>query len=237
MDHLKKPQRWRWSLGRRIGKILIMPFAKLKIFGQENLLLNTGKLLVSNHTSNLDPFFLGLAVNEELYFLAKEELFLPSKFFSWLINSFNAIPISRNLFLMNNNLFSPRKYFLTTIKKAISLLKDQKTLVIFPEGTRNYRSELLPFSNGASFLAIRAGVPIIPTAILGIKDIWRGKIYKLIDNLPIENRPQKSLRSEVIVKFGKPIYPPKQFSARNQLINELTQNTKRAIEMLIYAEN
>ncbi|MEO0072463.1 MAG: lysophospholipid acyltransferase family protein [candidate division WOR-3 bacterium] len=233
MNLAKKPQRWRWSLGRKIGKILITPFARLKVIGKENLALNSGKLIAANHTSNLDPFFLGLAVEEELYFLAKEELFRHSKFFSWLISCFNAVPITRNLFLANKITSSSGQFF-TSIRKAISLLKARKTLVVFPEGTRNYQSALLDFNKGGAFLAMIANVPIIPTAILGIKDIWCGRLYKLIDNLPIATTSRKSLISEVIIKFGKPIYPTDQKTNHRQAITELTLATKKAIENLIY---
>jgi 1-acyl-sn-glycerol-3-phosphate acyltransferase len=221
--------RLRFLLGRPLGKFLIKPFIDFSVIGQNNLSITTGQIIISNHTSNLDPFFLGLAIPSELYFLAKEELFRHSRFFSWLISYFNAIPISRHK-------IQNRIYLVSSLKKCLGLLKNKKTLVVFPEGTRNCQKELLPFNPGGIYLAVKAQVPIVPTAILGIKTVLGGKLYEWVDGFKLQKTSTPfSLKylflrktNRVVVKFGRPINPNK-----SQDILKLTQEVRACVKLLI----
>jgi len=73
---------------------------------------------------------------------------------------------------------------------SIKLLKDGELLLIFGEGTRNLKKELLPLKAGFAFLSIKAKVPVIPVYITETEDILT----------------LKKFRPKVTVKFGKPIF-------------------------------
>ena len=106
-------------------------------------------LLAANHVSFLDPPVVGITACREIYFLAKADLFRGSKFFAWLITTFNALSLEGT----------------AGIRRAIRLLKKGNAVVIFPEGTRSRKKVVLPFHQGVGYLSIKFGVPVIPVYI------------------------------------------------------------------------
>lgn len=186
--------RLRWKIGRVFAYILAKTLFRFRVIGQNNLLKDTGQILVANHRSNVDPFFVGLAAGQEIYFMAKQELFHISKLFTWLISFWNAIPLERDFRSSN------------ALKKCITLLKNKKTVLIFPEGTRNNCEKLLNFKPGFAFLSITVESPIIPVAITGVREVWHGSFTRLIDR-DIRKDYNTEHSKNVIVKFGNPRFP------------------------------
>lgn len=144
-----------------------------KIVGRKNL--PKGKVIITlNHTSNLDAVVLILNTWEKKYFLAKKELFV-SKARSWFLKKMGAIKIDREIADVN------------AIKEAFKVLKNNKKLVIFPEGTRNKTEELnlQQVKHGAAMIAIKTKTPIVPLWILNRPKTFRktkiliGKPYEL----------------------------------------------------------
>ena len=137
-----------------------------------------GFILASNHLSYLDPITLGVASPRKLNFMAKKDLF-SNHFFSGLISVLGAMPLERN------------RADLSALKGAVRCLREGAALVLFPQGSRiNMNSSQV--HPGVGFLAIKAGVPIIPACIQGT-DIALPKGSRFI-------RPAK-----ITVCFGEPI--------------------------------
>ncbi|NIA23674.1 MAG: 1-acyl-sn-glycerol-3-phosphate acyltransferase, partial [Proteobacteria bacterium] len=153
----------------------------MRVYGRENL-PKPPFILAPNHISNYDPPVVAIALKKyEIYFLAKEELFLPNKAFAYVIEKANAIRLRRG------------GIDLDAIRIAIEKLKKGYPVVIFPEGTRNKTDKLLlPGKAGVAFLMMKANVPIVPTLIIGTN---RGLIRAILG------------KSELSVTFGKPVYP------------------------------
>ena len=99
-----------------------------------------------------------------------------------------ALPIC--LFLDRENI----KAGMQTILTAIDLMKNGKSICIFPEGTRN-REEgtLLPFHEGSFKIAAKAGCPIVPMTINNSAAVF-------------ENQFPRIKKTHVIIEYGKPIY-------------------------------
>jgi len=133
-------------------------------------------IIACNHVSFLDPPIVGICAAREIYFLAKIDLFQTSRAFAWLIKAYNAIPISGVQGLMT----------------AIKLLKKGEVVVIFPEGTRSRKGHMLPFNPGVSYLAIKLGVPVIPTYIANSNKRFLRIILRL---------------NRLKISFGKPVSP------------------------------
>ena len=84
------------------------------------------------------------------YCVAKKELF-KNKLIKIFLKGMNAIPIDR------------QKVEISTVKKCLSVLKNNKILTIFPEGTRNKTKEPLgDIKSGASIFATKSNSPIVP---------------------------------------------------------------------------
>ncbi len=139
-----------------IGRILLMPIYKLLFFfrvnGKENLPKEGAYIICSNHLSNHDPVFLGLALRRQLYFMAKAELF-KNRFLASLIRTLGAFPVERGA--------GDGK----AINEAEQIVKDGKLLGIFIEGTRSKTGEFLRPKSGAAIIAQQMQVPVIPVCI------------------------------------------------------------------------
>jgi 1-acyl-sn-glycerol-3-phosphate acyltransferase len=113
-------------------------------------------LFMSNHQSALDISVLLSCLPVPFKFVAKRELFrIPV--FGRAIKKAGYINIDRD---------NPREA-LKAIEDAVAKIKSGVSVLIFPEGTRSPDGNLLPFMKGAFSLATRAGVPVVPLAVIG----------------------------------------------------------------------
>jgi 1-acyl-sn-glycerol-3-phosphate acyltransferase len=113
-------------------------------------------LLMSNHQSALDISVLLAHLPVPFKFVAKRELFrIPV--FGRAMKKAGYINIDRE---------NPREA-LKAIEDAVARIKGGTSVLIFPEGTRSADGNLLPFMKGAFSLATRAGVPVVPVAVIG----------------------------------------------------------------------
>lgn len=156
---------------------IALPFYKLlyrpKVQGKENIPKNGSYILVCNHFGKIDALVVVALVRKKINFMAKKEWF-NTKFKNKLFTSLGAIPVDRE----NADLAS--------IKACFKVLKSDKPLVVFPEGTRNkVNDELQEIHGGANLLAFKTGVPIIPVGMnkkfkkFGKNYVYVGKPYTL----------------------------------------------------------
>jgi 1-acyl-sn-glycerol-3-phosphate acyltransferase len=151
-----------------------------KIEGRENV-PDEGCLIISNHVSFMDPTTVGWGVGKEIYFLGRKSLFKPP-FWSWFLPICNVLPIDRE------------GHDIAGMRRIIGMLKADHSVLLFPEGTRSPDGELQPGQPGAALIAVKAGVPILPTRLFGT--------YESL------SRHDKRLRFHPIrVVIGKPYRP------------------------------
>ena len=153
--------------------IVLWPIYRFKFIGRENIVKGPA-LLCGNHTANIDSVLVILALGDVMQYaaMAKKELFkIP--LVGWVLKLFGAYPIARG------------GSDLAAIKFSLKALKEGKKLVVFPEGTRVKPGMVSEPKSGASMLAIKAGVPIIPLYITPGRKAFRG----------------------CTVTFGEPMYP------------------------------
>lgn len=139
-----------------LGKFLLLLF-RVRFLGRENLPATGGYVLAGNHISYADPMLLWCAAPRPTHFMAKKELW-ESDLFGWGLDTFWAFQVDRGRSDRN------------AIAQAAAYLKAGEPLAIFPEGTRNFTGEA-EAQGGAAFIALRAGVPIVPVGIDGTERI------------------------------------------------------------------
>lgn len=168
-------------------------------FGAEHLDPARAYVLMANHQSHVDIVALFCALPMVPGFLAKAEL--------------RRVPVFGRAMAVGGHVFVERgehSRAVAAIDEAARAIRDGATIVIFPEGTRSRRREVLPFKKGGFHLAMLAQVPIVPIGIRGTADI-----------LPKHGRGIRSGRCEVHI--GAPIEP----SGRS--LDELLTETRARI--------
>lgn len=181
-----------YRAARALVKIYLKIVYRTKYYGEENLPADGGYILCGNHVSALDPFFLACGKLKECAFIAKAELFRFSVI-RVLAKSFNIYPIKRGTGDIGG------------MKKAISLVNDGKTLVMFPEGTRSKDGKLGEGKSGVSLIAKKTGCVLIPCAINGKPRAFNqtrvmyGKPFRLneVKNSEELNEETKRLMGEI----------------------------------------
>jgi len=142
-------------------------FGRLRVIGAEQVPPTGGVLLAPNHSSYADPPLTGVASPRPVWFMAKSELFkLPV--LGWLITRVNAFPVKRAAVDRQ------------ALKIAHELLTSGKAVTIFIEGHTSPDGRLQPPSLGPAMIALRAGTPIVPVAIINADRLLppRGKFIR-----------------------------------------------------------
>jgi 1-acyl-sn-glycerol-3-phosphate acyltransferase len=153
-----------WKLAQILVRVSSSVLLDLKVYGRENVPLEGGALMISNHQSYLDPAILGAQLWRPMSYLAKSELW-KNPIFGALITSLNAFPVRQGAGDTG------------AIKETISRLKEGHLLNIFPEGSRTEDGELLPIQPGAALVIRKAGVPVVPAVVDGSFRAWpKGQI-------------------------------------------------------------
>lgn len=134
--------------------ILLKIFYRMEVNGGEHLPPEGPVICVANHASLIDPIVMGCSLKRPVNFIAKEELFRVPVL-NWIIRALGAFPVRRGT--------GDRG----AIRSALEVLKNEKVLGIFPEGTRYRDNTIHPLQPGAALLALQTGACILPMLISG----------------------------------------------------------------------
>ena len=135
---------------------IIWPYFKLfhpvKPVGRENI-PEGGAVICPNHTTAGDPLYVVFAFGRKpMWALAKQEI-IKWPVIGWILNKAGVIGVDRG------------NADVKAIKTALRGLKDNRKLLIFPEGTRVHEGENVEGKTGAALFATRTGVPLLPVYI------------------------------------------------------------------------
>lgn len=168
---------WYWLF--KIFVILILKlFFRFRVEGSQNLPKKTNFIVVANHTSYMDPFVLGAAIPQKIYWIALKN-FYASPWTKWFMYGTDALPIGN------------------ASEKLTYLLMKNKIVGLFPEGTRTQDGKLRDFRRGAALLSIKTGRPIVPCAILGAYEAYpiKAKFPRLFSKITVKiGKPQYLLK-------------------------------------------
>lgn len=143
-------------------KFVFLFIFRIKTEGKQNIINEGGAILAVNHKSNWDPVVVALTCPRKLAFMAKSELF-KNKLFGGLIKKLGAFPVHRG------------KGDIGAIKTALTILKQEQVMIMFPEGKRVRGGEKVVPKPGVAMISTHAKVPVIPVLISG-KYRWLGKV-------------------------------------------------------------
>lgn len=182
-----------YSIARFIAKYVFLIIFRVKLINPENFNNTKGRCIICcNHISNFDPLILGCFTKRKISFMAKMELFkIPvlKTILRWLY----VFPVDRT------------GVSVSSMKHAVSVLKEDKVLGIFPEGTRVKGYDENNAKAGVSMIANMANSVILPVFI-------RSK-YKLFSKIEIVfgeatnyfEDIEGRIKSEMHMQIGKQI--------------------------------
>jgi 1-acyl-sn-glycerol-3-phosphate acyltransferase len=154
--------------------------ARLHVQGVEHMPATGPVVVACNHRSFLDIPLLVIATPRPIVFMAKRELY-KNRAFGRVLHELGGFPVRREI------------ADLRAVDVGLAVLERGEALGVYPEGTRNYGRDLLPFLRGAAWLALATGAPIVPCGIVGTERMRPGV--------------RKVLRRRARITFGAPISP------------------------------
>ncbi|WP_328723036.1 1-acyl-sn-glycerol-3-phosphate acyltransferase [Streptomyces sp. NBC_00247] len=167
------------------GPLLRLLF-RPRIEGLDHVPAEGAAIIAGNHLSFSDHFLMPAMLKRRITFLAKAEYFtgpgIKGKLTAAFFHSIGQIPVDR----------SGKEAGAAAIREGLGVLAKGELLGIYPEGTRSHDGRLYKGKVGVAVMAIRAGVPVIPCAMVGTFEIQP----------PGQKVP--SIR-QVTIRFGEPL--------------------------------
>ncbi|HAR2868749.1 TPA: 1-acyl-sn-glycerol-3-phosphate acyltransferase [Staphylococcus argenteus] len=183
-------------ISKILNFILVKMSKSLYVIGKDNIPKDSKYVVTCTHESYNEVIMLGMALYpNQIHYMAKKELF-KNKWIGKFLTSLNAFPVDRE---------NPGP---STLKRPINLLKEHKTVGIFPTGSRTSQ-EGAPLKRGASTIAMLSKSPILPVAYVGptkIHGLLTGQAYINIGKpIDINDLPKDLKRDERIDYITKEI--------------------------------
>lgn len=175
----------------RAGHLVVAPAAKLvwrpTVTGTHHVPRTGGVVLASNHLSFIDSFAIPIVAPRPVSFLAKSDYFtgpgLGGAVRRGFFEAIEAIPVDRH----------SSRAAQESLDAALEVLRAGRAFGIYPEGTRSRDGRLYKGRTGVAWLALTAGVPVVPVGLVGTDEVQ-----------PVGSSFPR--RAKVRVSFGPPIH-------------------------------
>ncbi|MGI9544757.1 MAG: MFS transporter, partial [Cyclobacteriaceae bacterium] len=196
---------------RFVTYLLTRFYFKFDINGMEHIPKRSGALLVANHVSLLDPFYIVATVPRMVRFVVAKEIY-EHPLWHWFLKRLNMIPISGKLDKEHLEEFN------ALCQKEVN---EGHVLCIFPEGQISRIGHLLEFKKGIEHIAKGTQVPIIPIQIEGVRNTPLS--YETGSSKPI--LLPRSFRKQLTVSIGAPCEADSNAFQLRQKVQELNADT------------
>ena len=182
--------------------------------GQENVPTG-GFVYASNHESLVDILVLGAALPGDYKWAAKRTV-MNIPFLGWHLRLAGHVPVDRN----------KGKDAAVAVTEAFEgVLRNEKPLLVFPEGTRTADGKLKSFKNGAFQAAVLTGKPVVPVALRGT--------FSLMSRDEVDTGGSKSREDRLVtVQIGDPLYPNLELE-EPEAVADLRDRTRAAIVRML----
>ena len=182
--------------------------------GQENV-PEGGFVYASNHESLVDILVLGAALPGDFKWAAKRSV-MNVPFLGWHLRLAGHVPVDRN---------QGKDAALAVMEAFERVLRDDKPLLVFPEGTRTADGNLKAFKNGAFQAAVLSGKPVVPVALKGT--------FTLMSRDSVDTGASKDRDDRLVtVRIGKPLYPNRVLDDEQSVIDLRDRTRAAVVEML-----
>ncbi len=197
-----------------LNYLMVRILWRAEINGQWPLPPGQGAVIICNHRGPMDPSLSVIITDRLVHWMVARE-YVENLAFGWFLRSCKVIPVGR------------RGNDTAATKLAIRYAQQGGLVALFPEGHINTTDKLLlPFRGGATLIAMKAQVPVVP-------------LY--IEGSPYDGTPWGCLfmPSKVRLEIGQPIDLSPYYGCEGdrQVRKELTQRFMEAIAELAEPAN
>jgi 1-acyl-sn-glycerol-3-phosphate acyltransferase len=204
INPLVDPDRPVYTIVESILRPIFMLVYRVRISGREHVPETGGCVLAANHVSVMDGFFLGISTTRQVRFMAKAELY------RWpivkqILQHAGAFPVKRGADAGR------------AIARGVAELERGAVVGVFPEGT-SLPDRKRGYKRGAARLALAAGVPLVPVALVGTE-------------LTLEPHTHRIRLPRVEIVIGEPLFVERQ-EPTEEAATELTARLEAAIASL-----
>ena len=224
----KKWLRYRHRVVRSIVYLILGPYSYIRYRIRVDRFKEQGKrayLILLNHQTPFDQFFVGMSFRAPVYYLASEDLFSNgwvSSLIRWLVAP---IPIKKQTTDM------------TAVKNCIRVAREGGTIAIAPEGNRTYSGKTEYMSPTIAGLARKLGLPIVLYRIeggYGAQPRWsdvirRGKMHSYVSRVIEPEEYAAMTNDELFAIIEKELYVNEAVADREFLSSKRAEYLERAI--------
>ena len=169
-----------YPLHAKLFKVFLKLNNRLKIVGEKNVPRKGPVIIAPNHQSFLDGGIVAAGLSSKIlknsYFFVTEEHVKH--------------PVVKSLAKRNNVIVMEKSNLKNSILKLSEVLKKGKNVIIFPEGSRSYDGEMVPFKKTFAILSKELNVPVVPVCIRGAYDVLpRGSRWIKSKKIEVEYLP------------------------------------------------
>jgi 1-acyl-sn-glycerol-3-phosphate acyltransferase len=129
-------------------------WTRMHIEGREHVPATGAFVLAPVHRSNMDTPISSCLTRRRLRFMGKDSLW-KRRPVAWVLSALGGFPVARGT--------ADRE----ALQRCVAVLQLGEPLVLFPEGERKSGDVVQPLFDGAAYVALKAGVPIVPVGIAG----------------------------------------------------------------------
>lgn len=193
---------------RGIVILLARVLTRVTVVGRENVPSRGAFLLAPIHRSNIDTPLVAAVTRRRMRFMGKDSLW-KMRPVGWIVSALGAFPVTRGS--------ADRE----ALRRCVLVLESGEPLVLFPEGTRQAGPRVMPLFDGAAYVAVKAGVPIVPVGIGGSEGVMP-KGSRMI-------RPRKC-----VVVVGEPLTVPRDEEGRvpRSAVRGITERLSEELQRL-----
>jgi 1-acyl-sn-glycerol-3-phosphate acyltransferase len=159
--------RWQHAFARLWSRLILATSGiQTRVEGIENVTPQATAIYCVNHQSAMDIPILFVSLPVQIRFVAKQSLFrIP--FMGWHLTRSGHIPVERGR----------PKQARKSMDLAAERIRTGSSVVLFPEGHRSRDGRIGPFKSGSFYLAIQAGVPVVPVTLNGTRGVLKPDTY------------------------------------------------------------
>jgi len=199
-----------YRLVRFLLNLFFRLFIHFDITGMENVPPSGGFIAAANHLGRLDVALVYHLLDRRDVYLMVAEKYQKYAIVRWLVKRMDAIWVDR---------FGAD---FRALREMLNRLQRGGVLAIAPEGTRSQNGALIEGRPGVSFLAAKAGVPILPVAATGTQDAL------------VKEQLSHFRKPHITVRIGQPfMLPPLQGQDRDAVLQEYTDEIMCRIAALL----